>query len=200
MSERFKDPPEQEMVAHDVNALTERLRDLEIRFHVSRRFVLEIEKCLHHGQILAALSVGLTCIEILLRESLVKHRFGSRRNSHQPSVHAQFYEQLRNAEEDKHLSVPKMIEELKSNRVLSEHEATGIKNVYERLRIPLHHGIVGRYVRERSCPVLRPVVEAEGFALFSDPGDFESLIENQGLEELGEVIDQISAIVSKGAV
>lgn len=184
-----------------IHALQDRLNRLQITYHASRYFVSEAERCLENGLLLAALLVSNAMLELLVRETLAQARMREANPSRDKKRNALAYRLLKEAEEDRALFFRRMVNELVKRSVLSSDEAELLRRAYSSTRNQLFHGIIGRFVRDRSpSPQLRDFIESTGLAHFSDTRDFEKIIKSQGVEELKQVFTAVETIVAKGAV
>lgn len=183
-----------------IRTLQQRLQHLQITFSASRYFGAETIRCLEDGLILAALQVSTSMLELLVRETVIDRRMGRVAKLPGTDLDALEYTLIREAEEDRSLVLPRMVVELVEYQVLTADEADRLRSTYLDMRIQLHHAIIGRFVRQRSPSELREFREKAGLAKFSDPEDFEKILETQGISELEKVMSCIELIVSKGAV
>ena len=183
-----------------IRSAQERLDRLQITYHASRYFVVEAIRCLEAGLLLAALQVSSAMLELLVRETLAQARMSETKSATRSDMNTLAYRFVKEAEEDRSLSFPRMIDELVDRSILDSAEADLLKVRYSSTRNQLHHAIVGRFVRERSPSDLRDFIESIGLAHFSDARAFEEIIESQGVEELGAILSAIEVVVAKGAV
>lgn len=180
--------------------LQRRLERLQITFSASRHFGAETIRCLEAGLILAALQVSTSMLELLVRETVIDRRVGRASAPSRTNLDAFEYRLAREVEEDRGLSFARMVAELAEHQVLTADEADSLSSTYRDIRIQLHHAIIGRFVRQRGPTKLRDFREETGLAKFSDPEDFEKIIETQGISDLERVVSCIEMVVSKGAV
>jgi len=164
--------------------------------------VEETERCLEAGLILAALQVATAMLELLVRETLAQDRMANTPKVPDEDLNALAYRLVKELEEDRRLSFHRMVCELRGGSAfsLSREEADLLTTTYTATRNQLHHGIVGRFVRDRSPSDLRPFIESTGLAHFSDAEDFAKIIKTQGVAELAKVLDAVEVVVAKGAV
>ncbi len=182
-----------------VQDLLRRLAALEVSFHVSRRFIMEIEGCLRARLFLAALLVSPIVLEMIVRETLIKKRYSSKRTGKRiPSVVLDEID--REAEVDKSLTFSRIAFELYETGVISDSEHKSLRSVYQRVRIPLQHGLVGRYVEANVDAEMLDIWETLGFLRSSRTPEFEENLEATALVDLEEVVRNIEAVVAKGAV
>jgi len=75
-----------------------------------------------------------------------------------------------------------------------------MQDIYRTVRIPLHHGILGQYVRKRSDTTTLSLLGQLGLHPALDSRRFEEEIENHALGEIDTILTQIELLYRKGTV
>ena len=165
-----------------IQTIQARVRGVKSDSHVIRYLHVELANALEAGLLVCAVVVARVCLEVGVRDLLVAQR--SRKIGIE--TRAQRKKLERSVEESRNLMFVPMISELTRAEVLSRVEADRLCGVYKDIRIPLSHGLTGRYVRQRNGT--RRFLEDVGLA--SDR-EFENLIEASSLDEIEELVEAI---------
>lgn len=181
-----------------IREIQKRYFDLRIAFHPSRLFVLELIRSLEAGNLLAALLLGSAVLEMVVRETVIKFRIARLRRESPERVRNLSDGVDRKVEEARHLSFPKLVEELPSHAQFSPEECRLLTDLYMRVRVPLHHGLAGRYVRERSLPVAVELEELLGSSRALRGERFEAALEDFAVHEIADLFAAIDLVVRRG--
>lgn len=120
---------------------------LRVSGRVSNYYLLEISRAIDCGMLLAAIELATTLLEIWLRDLLV-----IRKATQNPvkSIHELRWLMTKHDREiegvKRGAGFSEIIKELRLLDVIDDKEITWLKETYEQLRNPLHHGISGRIV------------------------------------------------------
>jgi hypothetical protein len=159
--------------------------------------MVEITRCVEAGLLLASAQVTCSAWEHVVRRAVVKARAIRTNASSEQDRSRLESELLATAEDERNLTLPSMLEELVREHILTSSEATTMQGLYRRVRIPLHHGIIGRYVRSRSDTTMSELL---GISSSLDSHSFEEQLETNAVTELEEILDQVELLCSRRAV
>jgi hypothetical protein len=180
-----------------IRALQARVSAIQTQCVAPRYLTVEIGRCLEAGLLLAALQVSCSVWEFTVRIALVKARAAHAGSASGADQARDSSNLLTAAEDHRQLTFSPMVSELASNGVLSNAEAKVMQDLYRDVRIPLHHGIVGRYVRERSDTTFGDLV---GVSPAVDSRGFEEQLEGHAVTEIEKIFDQIELLCRRRAV
>jgi hypothetical protein len=134
-------------VAARLRLVSEAFLALRVSGRVSNYYLLEIARAIDHGMLLAAIELATTLLEIWLRDLLVI------RKATQVPATSSHELRWRMTKHDREIEGTKrgagfaaMVEELRQFEVLDDEETAWLKETYEKIRTPFHHGISGRIV------------------------------------------------------
>lgn len=177
-----------------IRAIQARLDSLSTTHSVLRYFIVEAQRTLEGGLLLPALLVVTTLLELRVRLAVLDHRLlgmsGKRRKTSAGKI-------LREIEEDRSFGFAKMLDELHKAKIITNVDKNRLTNLYKSTRIPLHHAITGRFIRDRA--------EQENLVLLDDIGGrsgshkFELVVEDYALPELEKTCDAIELLNRKVA-
>jgi hypothetical protein len=183
--------------------IAKKLRDFQRRLEIVRTtgeasdyFIFEAVSCLDGGLLLAALQLTTATLELRAREILIQHTItglSDRRGS--------AYRVESSVEEDRGYPFYGILADLQTHGVISADDHQNLKHIYQHIRIPLHHGIVGRYSRSRddgtSAWVLDALFGDSQVHLTTSETAMESVIERYGVEDLDHVISALELLTPK---
>ena len=127
-----------------IRSLQARFRSLEVHQSSSRYLAYEVVRALEAGLLYASLTVATALLELAVRSTLLE-RLLSSLGDHGPRAAAVH----RAIEDDPKFAFGRMVEKLVEFGVLDYDEEEALRTVYKRVRIPIHHAIVGRVARVR---------------------------------------------------
>jgi hypothetical protein len=115
-----------------------------------RYFAIELINTLEAGLLLASLHLSCSLLELCVRDLLIY--ISSPKTKRQDFMDTRVNEIEEQYEDgDKPMwTFHKMINELSQRKIIIKKDADKIKNFYERVRIPIHHGLTRRFVREHN--------------------------------------------------
>ena len=174
-----------------LRAIQHRLIEFRITGKASDFFIYEAIHSLEIGRILTTLLLTTAAIELRAREILTNLRIRQSKEI----VKKAFAVEV-SIEEDKSLAFYGIISALNSAHVFGPGEFDVLKNIYINIRIPLHHGIVRRYIQQRDEP---GVWDGELFVTLkanstTSQSELEDAIDKHGISDLSKVIDGMSII------
>jgi len=192
-------PPEQQFNINDaakVRSFQGRLRSIRTTGRASDYFLFESINCLEAGLILAALQVSTSALELRARELWilvnVRAMDDKKGNAFQVEI---------SIEQDRGLLFAGLVDALQLHSIISPIDCDRLKDIYKGIRIPMHHGIVRRYINNKepnanseSLEILLRRVVA-GFSTNQD--EVESILEKHGIEDMGEIIAGLEILTSK---
>jgi hypothetical protein len=156
-------------------------------------FVFETISCIKGGLVLASMQIAAAALELRAREILIQN---SSLDSADDEA-APFRLEIK-TEEDRDLGFYGILGALERKKIISAADNQTLKDIYKNIRIPLHHGIVGRYYRSRDDGSDAWVFDA----LFGDnqahlttsQAAIEFAIESYGLDDLCCVISALEIL------
>jgi hypothetical protein len=143
---RSLDEQFEEGTVEKIREIQARLRRYPIRYSAGHLFAHEIDEALEAGLLLASVALASTLIEIFVRDKLI--------NLHADEInvddlfpgHATGIAEIE-IEDLKKLSFKAIINQLVEYKVIDEATCSELSRFYERIRIPLLHGLTRRYLR-----------------------------------------------------
>jgi hypothetical protein len=180
-----------------LRAIQQRVAQLETLRVIPRYVTVEIARCLEAGLLLAAIQVACSAWELVVRLAVVAARSGTVTTASQPDRARLASELLTAAEEDQRLTLFPMVNELVRYQVLTNEDAVAMQSLYRSVRIPLHHGIVGRYIRQRSDVTISEIM---GNSPALSGREFEEQLESHAVSELDRIFDQVELLCRRRAV
>lgn len=179
----------------EIRALQKRFELLQITFHPSKTFVFEIVCALESGLFLSPLLAAAALLELLVRETVID-RLSPAAGRGRPN-RAEISHQI---EESRFLGFDALVSRLSEFEILESEDCDRMKSLYSRIRIPLHHAIIGRYIRDRQEPWLADLFRGTPLENANQGAKFEETIEDFALDDLRSLLDSIGSVVRVGAV
>lgn len=164
---------------------------------VPRYVTVEIAQCLEAGLLFAALHLTCSVWEIAVRHAVVGARAAAASPPRERAELRQISELLNEAEDDRNLGFARMLKELVAAGTLTQEEADAMQENYRAVRIPLHHGLLSQYVRQRTDTWL---LEMMGRNPGVDNHTVEEQFEANSLNELEKVLAHMELLVERRAV
>lgn len=182
-----------------LRAIQRRVLELQDLGILQRYVAVEIAQCLEAGLLIAGLQVACSALEFAVRLAVVKDR--DKQATGIPDADRAIFSSalLTKAEDDPQLTFGRMLAELVNHYVLTMEEKDHMQNIYRVVRIPVQHGILGRYVRERFDPSARWLLELSSFNPAQDSHAIEEQIEKHAMDEIEELLSQIELLSRKHA-
>lgn len=175
-----------------IRAIQSQLSSLKTRNEVMHYFISEINHCLEAGLLLASLQVSCSFFEYMIRYLIIMNRTAIVKTKSSRSNSELEYSISKEVEDVQKISFAKMLLELENNNLININEKDRFNNLYERVRIPIHHAIVGRYTSNN---------DDLGFynEIFCIVGgrDFENTVEQYSLCEIEELCSCYKILFSK---
>ena len=179
--------------ADRIRSLAGRIRSILTGAGGIRYFCLELARTLEAGALLAAIHVASSLLELSARQLLV---FSLADDSDAKTENEELFPRPIDVleyeiEDDRRLSMYEILEELTDHGIIDESEKDKIEGFYSDIRIPIHHGITRRFVRE----------ESNGISLRNEPrslfcgsqharmGDLDRAIEDKSLDYVEVAVD-----------
>jgi hypothetical protein len=183
--------------------VAERLRDFQRRLEAVRTtaeasdyFIFEAISCLDRGLLLATLQLATATLELRAREILIQHTIAALPHRRGPAHHIEV-----SVEEDRGYLFYGMLAALETRGVITAEAHQELKHIYREIRIPLHHGIVGRYSRSREEGGDEWILDAlwgdSQAHLTTSETAMESAIETYGVDDLDHVISALEILTPK---
>ena len=183
-------------IALKLRLLQTRLEAVRTTGEASDYFIFEALSCLDRGLLLAALQLITAALELRAREILIQNTIADLPDRRGPAHRIEI-----SVEEDRGYLFYGVLAALEARGVISVEDRCKLKRIYQDIRIPLHHGIVGRYSRSREGKGETWVLEAlwgENQAhLTTSETAMESMIEKYGAEDLDHVISGLELLTPK---
>jgi hypothetical protein len=167
--------------AAKIRRLIERLGAIEYPPGAARFYAAEVQVVLEAGALLAALSTSWTLLEVTARARLVQQ--GPRLE--------------RKLEEDKSMKLPQLVDELAERGVLSATDREWAKNTYDKVRIPVQHGISARFIRSHESKRRSDVREWLYRGMPVSGRDLEELIEEKAVGYLAKIVALLERVTGR---
>jgi hypothetical protein len=180
--------------AKKIRSFQRRLGVLRTTGEASDYFFLEAIYCLEAGLVLAALQIATAALELLARQILIQQTIVGL-NDRKGSA----YRIETKFEEDKGYAFYGILNALNARKIINDDEREQLKNIYLNTRIPLHHGIVGRYsrLREKDSLTLNILFDDSQVHLTTGQSGFEKAIDKFGLDDINHVISGLEILNPK---
>jgi hypothetical protein len=123
------------------------LASLPFKDGAGRLYAKELLYSLEAGLLLASLHITASFLELFVRDLLI---YATSRNTSVSDRLDLLLNALEKQYEDgtkPQWTFPKIVDELQSREVVSNSDAEEIKKFYKKVRIPIHHGLTRRFVR-----------------------------------------------------
>jgi len=181
--------------AKRIRRFQRRLEILRTTGEASDYFLLEAIYCLEVGLILAALQIATATLELLARQILI-HQSIIGLNDHEGSA---FRIETKFEKEDKQNIFYGILNALTTQKIINADERKQLDKIYREIRIPLHHGIVGRYSRsrEKDSLTLDILFGDSKVHLTTGQSGFEKVIDKFGLDDIDHVISGLEILNPK---
>jgi hypothetical protein len=184
-----------------VRAIQERLSALHRLGMVPRYAAVEAEQCLEAGLLFATLQVSCAILEFAIRRAVVRARKAQQQAAACLSDAArEVGRRVKEAEDDRDLTFGPMLEELIASHVLTEDEAAIMHGIYRSVRNPVQHGILLRYVRDRTDKRMIEILDTVGRGHGFDSRSVEEAFHDHALVELGGILTQLELVARKIAL
>jgi hypothetical protein len=133
-----------------IRALQTDISSLHFNGGAGRFYALELIYSLEAGLLLASLHLSCSLLELCVRDLLIY--ISSPKTKQQDFIDTQVNETEEQYEDGNKpmWTFHKMINELSERKIITKKDANKIKKFYERVRIPIHHGLTRRFVRENN--------------------------------------------------
>jgi hypothetical protein len=186
-------PLEQQFEAETVTKirlLIEAFRALDVPAGPGRYYMSEIARSLEAGLLLAAIELSASLLELVVRE-LVARLQEQNADPHQ-EFGPYFGASTRrlDLEYDRRLMFTQLLDKLESSSVVKSEDAALVRKFYKETRIPLHHGLPGRYVSGSQASPSNDLIAVLSVASLHS---FEEALEQRAIKELDCVVNFIAA-------
>jgi hypothetical protein len=181
-----------------IRTLQDDLDALPFRDGAGRVYVKELSYALEAGLLLAALHLAASLLELFARDLLI-YRTALKSASDQKNKMSVldklevYYEDTTKPQ----WSFSMIVDELRSQRVISNTDAKNIKTYYQTIRIPIHHGLTRRFIRGRKKPDFEidpsDIIEILMFGRTGRAIRLEDLLEDEGIN----LVKMVVAFVKK---
>lgn len=158
-----------------------------------RYMASEVRHCLEAGLLLAAVQVSAAFFERFVRKLMIlKHAATSGR--HRGETIDQLLDRAEDElEENRHLNVPKLLDELEAMKLVAADDAQTARDFYRDVAIPLQHALTGRYIRAQHRDSDDLSIQDElGLSHCGQFFEFENTIEDHALEHLEVLVNFIA--------
>jgi hypothetical protein len=171
------------------------LASLPFRDGAGRFYAKELERSLEAGLLLASLYLATSLLELFVRDLLIyddAHDSASGNRNEKVRVLDNLEKYYEDAARPQ-WSFSKLVIELGMRRIIDDSDVATIKEFYEEIRVPIHHGLTRRFLRgERESESLDTLEDLFN-GIFLWRNSRERMIENR-LE--GEAIDLIAVAIA----
>jgi len=142
---------------------------------VSRYYAVDLSLCLQAGALLGALQIASSLLEIFVREIVIER--ASEAYSDSQKLVGTLQKKL---EEKRNVGFKQLVTELANSEVMSTEDAEIATKFYDDVRIPIHHGLPARFVRNTGS--YQSFMESIlGYTHQVNHRDFEEVIEENAL-------------------
>ena len=159
----------------DIRQLLARIDSFSFPSGVSRYYAVDLSLCLQAGALLGALQVVASLLEIFVREIVIER--ASEAYSESEKVVGSLQIKL---EQKKNVTFKKLVGELLNSGMWSKADTELAKQFYDDVRIPIHHGLPARFVKNIDNYELI-MGELLGYTQQVTHRDFEEIIEKNAL-------------------
>ena len=187
-------PLEKQFEAQTVKKIREQIesfRKLNLPHGPCHYYAFEIMRALEAGLLLAAIELTASLLELSLRDLVFLNREKNAIPNHEfGPIFGQSARRL-DLEYERNVMFTQLIDEIESAGLASSNDTEPIKKFYKETRIPIHHGLPGRYVaKSKECP------SGDFFSvLFStEIHSFEDALEKSALDDLSLVTNFLSKL------
>lgn len=164
-----------------IRALIDRIERLDLPKGSSRYYAVELTHCLEAGLLLGSLHVAASLLELVVRGTIAE-----RLALAQPKPTDWEYR----LEEMRHLGFSKLIDHLVDAGLFEKADGDSAKDFYNTVRIPIHHGLPGRYVtcHNETMVFLKRLI---GTSMPTSSHDLEDVIEDFAVPQIDSVVSII---------
>ena len=190
-------PLEKQFEAKTVKKIREQIesfRNLNLPGGPCHYYVIEIMRALEAGLLLAAIELSASLLELSLRELVFFNREKSVISDHEFGPFLGKLARRFDLEYERNMMFTQLMDELESTGFASHNDTESIKRFYKETRIPIHHGLSGRYVaKSQECP------SGDFFSVLSSTSihSFEDALEKNTLDDLRLVTSFLSKFYGK---
>jgi hypothetical protein len=142
-------PLEQQFEAETVariHLLIAAIQALDVPYGPCRYYLSEIARSLDAGLFLAAVELSASLLELVARMLLIRIQEYDANPQTRNDPYPGLLRRQISIEYDRHMMFPQILNELESHDVIAAEDAAELRKFYNETRIPLHHGLSGRYV------------------------------------------------------
>ena len=179
-----------------LRSIQERYSTIQSERIVPRYLVTEANQCLESGLLLAGLQVSCSILEFVVRRLFVRSQtatFQSGRPNTKPV-------RLSEAEADRDLTFGRMVKQLEADGIVTSADAASLRGIYGGVRIPVQHGALGRYARERTDPFMLSLFDQLELTSATDSHRMEEAIEHHAIGEIEAILDHLEHLGRRRAV
>lgn len=169
--------------------LIEAFRELDIPNGPGTYFRYEIIHSLEAGLLLAAIELSASLLELVVRDLVAKLREKKYGLLQKYGSYFSALKRRLDLENDRTMMFLQLLKELESNAIITSENADPVRKFYKYVRIPLHHGLTGRYISKS----LQSPSDDLFAVMFTASHSFEESIEQRAFEELSCVVNFIGA-------
>ena len=164
--------------ARSIRALIDRIGRIELPDGSSRYYAVELGHCLEAGLLLGSLHVAASLLELVVRGTIVE-RLALAQTKPTDWEHR--------LEEMRHLGFPRLVDNLVDVGLFEKGDGDSAKDFYKAVRIPIHHGLPGRYVthHDETAAFVKKLV---GISMTTTARDFENVIEDFAVPQIETVV------------
>lgn len=161
-----------------IRSLIDRTCALNFPDGSSRYYAVELAHCLEAGVLLGSLHVAASLLELVVRGIAIE-RLGQATQEPIDWEHR--------LEEMRHLGFKKLVDHLVEADLFAEDDGNAAKKFYDAVRIPVHHGLPGRYVavHDEIIAAMKPLL---GFSMPTSSRDLEDVIERFAVSQIESVV------------
>ena len=167
-----------------INKLIERLSNMRYPEGVSSYYAKDLQVCLEAGALLSSLHLAVTLTEVIVRSLVIAYAMetlGPDIRKVQPTVETRL-------EEQRYSGFPGLLDSLVENDHFDSEDAKNVKWIYDHVRIPILHGLPGRFSRQYD-PGWGMISKLLRWPGPTGASDFERIIEQETIRIIDLLIE-----------
>lgn len=183
----------EEETVERIRDLVEKLESVQFPAGASRIYAYELAYCLEAGALLASLHLAGSLLEISARHKILEMSIEANTNRTEKEIEKEEPTLEEKLEERKDLSFYDMCDALVEHAFWDPEDGKRAKEVYRSVRIPVHHGLPARFMKEHSDTTLLGLFRLSSGEMILSGGSFEESVHSNAIdivEETAEVLDK----------
>lgn len=172
-----------------IRDLIETLESVQLPVGASRIYANELAYCLEAGALLASLHLAGSLLEISARHKILEMSKEAKSNRTEKEIENEKPTLEEKLEERKDLSFYDLCDALVEHAFWNPEDGKRAKQVYRKVRIPVHHGLPARFIKAHSDAIALKLhrLSKQEAVLFG--GSFEESVHDNAIDIVEEVIE-----------